>query len=630
MQLIVNTESTDTEKMSTIDQESLIEKAFVNGSQEINDVIIAIHEQETPIANKENIQVEENKIINIVENRNPERTEEVSDEDKSNVHTKEEAKKSIDDAAVTNEDCKQLTQPDHSIIKNGTGDITYEIDENKAQIHPVQKNECSKNYNIKHVTENNAENEIVKGENKNDDDTIVKEVQPVKDTQLLEETENDSLKENKSIENVDDGEQEVEVINSEVNFNEVKEKNSECKNILEENSHEVTVAVCDSLADDEVIIQKATNDSCEAILDLGEKIASTCPNDEDPVRQENLQISTISEDDVHSVRESDSAVIVSDGNCKFKEPSVHVADISDAIVTGDIENTEIVKETLDTEVITMVNNSAKLTEDVEMVNAECKINDIDAIEAEDKSESAQIVEHVEMVNLEDKNKDDADNQAVIEMDISENVDKTTIESTKHVETDVKNKVNDDRQVTTVETVKQNEDKDISPKNVKIDSVKDENINISTVHDIVDLDEIKIVEDDHNKDTRDKSEISRVAQKVEEKTICTPTIRLSNTLDILSDDDEEPANTIPPEPSKVDIPTVASPVVSEKCINLDDDDDIMLIDDVTSSNDKEKIPEVTAETAKLSCDVAPVNSKEIEESKVPVTGSNLGKGRLLIN
>lgn len=617
--------------MSTIEQESLIEKAFVNGSQEMNDDIIAVDEQETPIANKENIQVEENKIINIVENRNPERTEEVSDEDKSNVHAKEEAKKPIDDAAVTNEDCKQLKnskKPDHSIIKNGTGDITYEIDENKAQIHPVKKNECSKNYNIKYATENNAENEIVKGENKNDDN-IVKEVQPVKDTQLLEETENDSLKENKSIENVDDGEQEVEVIISEVNFNEVKEKNSECKNILEENSHEVTVAVCDSLTDDEVI-QKATNESSEAILDLGEKIASTCPDDEDPVTQENVQISTISEDDVHSVKESDSAVIFSDGNCKFKEPSVHVADISDAIITGDIENTEIVKEILDTEVITMVNNSAKLTEDVEMVNAECKINDVDATAAEDKSESAQIVEHVEMVSLENKNKDDADNQGVIEMDISENGDKTTIESTKHVEMDVKNKVNDDRQVTTVATVEQKEDKDISSKNVKIDSVKDENINISTVHDIVDLDEIKIVEDDHEKDTRDKSEISRVAQKVEEKTICTPTIRLSNTLDILSDDDEEPVNTIPPEPSKVDIPKVASPVVSEKCINLDDDDDIMLIDDVTSSNDKERIPEVTAETAELSCDVAPVNSKEIEESKVPVTGSNLGKGRLLNN
>ncbi|XP_026327936.1 activating transcription factor 7-interacting protein 2 isoform X2 [Hyposmocoma kahamanoa] len=574
MQLIVNTESTDTEKMSTIEQESLIEKPFINGSQEMNDVIKAIDDQEIPIANKENIQVEENKIINIYENRHPAETPEVKDDDKISVHTKEEAKKSIDDAAVTDEDCKQLTDStEHncSVIKNGTENVTHEIDENKSQNNSVEKDEGSKIFGIIINTQNNAatENNAVKDENKNDDDkdenkndddTVVKGIKPVKDTQSHEETEIDDLKEKKNIEGVD-VEHEAKVIISEVDFNEVKEKNSEFKQTLQENSHASITA-----DESETIPQKAANESSEAISDLGEEFPSTCPNDGDSVRQEIAQISTIDADDVHSIREIDSTIISSGDNSNCKETSVHAADIRGEITQGDSENTEMPKEMLDpgdviTEIITEENNPAQLTEDVEMVSTECKINDIADVKAEEKSEYAQTAEHVEVVDLQDKNKDDADIQGIIQMDISENGDKTTIQSSRNGEIDDVDKNKDDSysQVTTVSTVDQNENKDTSTKNMKIDTVKDKNSEIknesndviaNTVNDIVDLDEVKIVEDDRKEGTCDKKEVSRVAQKVEEKIICTTTIRLSNTLDILSDDDEEPPKTISPEPSKV--------------------------------------------------------------------------------
>lgn len=633
--------------MSTINKESLIEKPFINGSQEINNIIKAIDDQEIPIANKENIQIEENKIINIDENGHPERNQEVNDEVKIIVNTKEEVKISVDDATAVDEECKQLTdgtRPDCSDIKNGIENVTCEMDENKSQNNSVDKNQGSKNVDIKYDTEKNAENEIVKGEDKKDDNKIVEEINPVKDVQLDEETDSDSLKDKKNVVNVD-VDQEAGVI-----ISEVKESNTKFKKILQESSHDVTAAAPDSMKADEfeTIQDKASNESSETILDVGIEFPSACTSDGESASQRLTQISAISEDNVHSIIESESTIISSGDNSDYKEPSVDVADVSDETTTGDNKNTGFVTEILNpsdvTEVVTVENNSAttqQLMEDVEMESTECKINDIADVNAEKKNACTQIAKHVDMVNLEDKNKDDVDCQGTITMDISENVNET-MESSKNVELEVKDKNKDGvcSEVTTVPTVGENENKSIStsPKNVSMETAQDEKYSeiqnetkgqtkASTVNDIVDLDEVKIVEDDHKKDLSDKNEISRITQKVEEKIKRTTTIRLSNTLDILSDDDEDSVKTLSPEPPKGDTQNVGSPEVSEKYINLDDDDDVMLIDDVTSSNDKQKTPEVTVGSGILD-NAEPDNSKETEGSKVPVTGSDLGKGHLI--
>lgn len=612
--------------MSTIEPESLIEKPFVNGSPDMNDVIKAIDDHKIPIANKENILVEENKIINTDENRNPDTIQELRDDDKVIVHTKEEPKISSDD-----------TEPVCPVIENGVRNATHEIDGNKSQSNYVDEIEASKtdNVKIKYNVENNAENETVADGDKNDEDSIVKVVKPVRDTQILEETEktkNDSLKERKIIENFD-VDQEAKVIVSEV-----KETNNKLKESLQETLLEVTVPVHDSVKNDasETNPYKGTNDSNEVILDLGGESLPVCTNDGESANQEIVQTSTISEDSVHGIIESDSTIILTGDGRDIKETSVDVADVSDDIKISDSENAEIVKKMLNigdiTEVVNVEkNNSAQLMEDIEIVSAECKGNDNADVNTEEKSKCTLITEDVEMLSTEDKNKDDADIQGITKMDVSDNGNAVPIESSRDIENDVEDKFKNDgcSEITTMSTDYENVKTDISTSPKKNNSVEVKNNfenetkdYVSTVNDIVDLDEVKIVEDDHKKDTCEKNEISSVAQTVG-KIKRTTTIRLSNTLDILSDDDEDPVKTTSPEPSKVDQQKVTSPEVLEKCINLDDDDDIMLIDDITSSNDKQKEDMMTVESGELDCDPEPVNSKEVESSKMPVSSSDLG-------
>lgn len=657
--------------MSTIEQESLIEKPFVNRSEELNDVIKAIEGHEIPIANKENIQIEENKIINTDQNRNPERTQEVRAEDKIIVHIKEDAKIYTDgDAATANEHYEQLsdgTEPDCPVIENETGNATHEIDRNNSS---VEENKDSQNVDVKYDTSNDAENEIVGGD-KNDDDGIVTEIKSVKETQSLEETNNDILKENNIIDkNDDDGTvKDIKLVKETQSLNETNsgilkenniddEKNSDLKQLkkvkvcevkeinnkfmktLQVNSHEGTVPLQDSIDADEseTIAHEVTNMSSGLLLGSGEGL-----NNRGTVSQEIAQTSTVSEDGVHRNVESEGMIIFSGDNSDFKEK-------------GDNASTEILDHGDVTEVFTEEkNNSAQFTDDVEMVSTERNINNIADINIEE-NKCVQIVEAVEVVSLEDENRNDADIQGIIKMDVSENldkttneclkdvsenVDKTTIESSMNNKIDVEDEKKDDsfRQVITTSNNNQNENKQTSTSqnNTKMDIVEDKNNsenhnetkrnNVSTINEIVDLDEVNIVEDDRKKELNDKNEISSVAQKVEEKKICTTTIRLSNTLDILSDDDEDPVKATSPEPSKVDIKKVKNPEASEKCISLDDDDDIMLIDDVTSSSDKQKSPKV--DSGKLDLDAELVDSNEVAGSMVPVTSSDLGKSHIII-
>lgn len=512
MQLTLNSESMDTEKMSTIEQECLIEKPLVNGSQEMNDVIKVIDDQKITMANKENIQVEENKVINTDENRNPDPIQELGAAVDINVHIKEEPKISIDNNAAATEDYTELmdsTEPICPVIENGIGKVTHEIDSNKSQSNSAEENEGSKNVdiNIDYDIENNAKNETVKGGAKNEDG---------------------SLKGGKNL-------------------------------------HEVTVSH-DSIKteESETIPHKATDDTTEAILGLGVESLPVCPNDEESVNQEIPQTSKISEDSVQSIVESESTIISAGDNSEFKEPSVDVPDVSEGIKKDDSKKV--------TEVVTVEkNNCAQLTMDVEIVSTECKTNVIADVTTDEKSKCAQIMEDVEMVSMADNNKVDVDIQGITKTDVSENGNEVC----------------------------------------ECDN------------------EVKIVEDDHKKDPSENNEISSIAQKVA-NIKCTSTIRLSNTLDILSDDDEDPVKTTSPtEPSKVDKQKVGSPKMSEKCINLDDDDDIMLIDDVTNSNDKQKDSMKTVESGKLDQGPEPVNSKDIESSSMPVTSSDLGNCYLII-
>ncbi|XP_072947762.1 uncharacterized protein wde [Epargyreus clarus] len=90
---------------------------------------------------------------------------------------------------------------------------------------------------------------------------------------------------------------------------------------------------------------------------------------------------------------------------------------------------------------------------------------------------------------------------------------------------------------------------------------------------------------------------------EPKRIC----KLSNNLDIFSDEEEEDSPAV--EPPKDDIPPT-----TEKCINIDDDDDIMLIDEVTSGKHNKEDDSVVDDDTKTSSEsIEPVAENAINEN-----------------
>lgn len=92
-------------------------------------------------------------------------------------------------------------------------------------------------------------------------------------------------------------------------------------------------------------------------------------------------------------------------------------------------------------------------------------------------------------------------------------------------------------------------------------------------------------DTQKQDAQNKTEISNK----EKIAVASRTISgLSNNLDIISDEEDETPTPTVSESAKENSKKEPSPVAENKCINLDDDDDIMVIDEeVTKENTNEK-------------------------------------------
>ncbi|XP_063535695.1 protein PFC0760c isoform X2 [Cydia strobilella] len=130
----------------------------------------------------------------------------------------------------------------------------------------------------------------------------------------------------------------------------------------------------------------------------------------------------------------------------------------------------------------------------------------------------------------------------------------------------------------------------------------------SVDDIIDLDEPKESQDSKSSDEKSKNEKDNINNTASEndKPI-EPILKLSNTLDILSDDEEEQAL----KKSNTDNS-------DNKCINIEDDDDIMLIDDDTSGNESKIEPTKEQELEKQieSKPASPTDSEKVnEDSKI---------------
>lgn len=89
-------------------------------------------------------------------------------------------------------------------------------------------------------------------------------------------------------------------------------------------------------------------------------------------------------------------------------------------------------------------------------------------------------------------------------------------------------------------------------------------------------------------------------------------KLSNTLDILSDEEEEPVQ-------KESLKEASS--VEKQCINIDDDDDIMLVDEETDAKDNQNTAETKVEDKE--CQDSPSNSTNIDiiEEKETLDANN---------
>ncbi|XP_061728216.1 GATA zinc finger domain-containing protein 14-like [Cydia pomonella] len=124
----------------------------------------------------------------------------------------------------------------------------------------------------------------------------------------------------------------------------------------------------------------------------------------------------------------------------------------------------------------------------------------------------------------------------------------------------------------------------------------------SVDDIIDLDEPKESQDSPDEKRKDEKENINKAASENDKPV-EPVLKLSNTLDILSDDEEDQA----PKSSNTDNS-------DNKCINIEDDDDIMLIDDDTSGNESknEPIKEQEVEKQIESKPASPAESEKLTE------------------
>ncbi|XP_041986475.1 activating transcription factor 7-interacting protein 1 isoform X2 [Aricia agestis] len=116
----------------------------------------------------------------------------------------------------------------------------------------------------------------------------------------------------------------------------------------------------------------------------------------------------------------------------------------------------------------------------------------------------------------------------------------------------------------------------------------------------------------NGDVNAKSDVSTSQDsklKISDSTEKKSTYKLSNTLDILSDDEEENDKTKsePPKPQEAN---------DKQCINIEEDDDIMVIDDETSTKDEKEETKKVIETALLKKDdekIANSTSSIIEQN-----------------
>lgn len=283
------------------------------------------------------------------------------------------------------------------------------------------------------------------------------------------------------------------------------------------------------------------------------------------------------------------------------------------------------------------------TGEIKQDNKISKCLDIMDTDLQEITEEDTVTQHHDTIHTKMKYETDPVNSDPKPMDKS--LEETSENNTVETALELSDTETNIEEIVTVDTNTVNEDEEITQITEEgniLQNLNDESQNVEDISDIVncdtfvesnraiikdkeeilDIDEfIKDIGDEDNEHTEEQEvqEPDQPATPVESKK--PPICKLSNTLDILSDDDEESSQPVNSPPSN-NIPESTD----KQCINIiEDDDDIMLIDEDTDSKESKSEPsqpmemqnkeEETVEECKIDLEnnVGSPESKKIEDS-----------------
>ncbi|XP_047993389.1 activating transcription factor 7-interacting protein 1 [Leguminivora glycinivorella] len=467
-------------------------------------------------------------------------------------------------AASHNDDINENSNP--SLIEN----IKHEITENTESVTDESSSKIDLNVDVN-----------IK---KEDEDTLIREdvnADACEDSLIKKETEENTIQENNSVLNTvshkttdesaqaesDDSNIKLSVVKTEITDS--ASENKETVVADNESAHEEKETMETDNAKDDASEENSKSIIVEASNNCASENKETVVTDNEPAHEEIETVEADNAKDDVSEENVESISVEASNNCD----KVNDADISD----------EASKEELSTD---NLNTSDVTSMDVD-VNITAIHNDTTPVSVTDITES-KVEENVTQID-DNKNCDNV----IVNLDD----DKETTTEQEKVETDSPlTKADND------EPVLNQDDQSKVTKHIE----KMPNDDQMLVDDIIDLDEPKESQDSKTTDEESKNEKDTIdkTESENDKPI-EPVLKLSNTLNILSDDEEEQV------PKSTNTEVIENS--DNKCINIEDDDDIMLIDDDTSGNEKiepTKEPEVEKHTETKPA--SPAESEKVSE------------------
>ncbi|KAI5637463.1 fibronectin-III type domain-containing protein [Phthorimaea operculella] len=448
------------------------------------------------------------------------------------------------------------------------------------------------------------------------EESTEKPVEPIPETILDTQSEKPVPIGNGTHQNAEDDTEKVVLTNSaldksesmEVDENDIKTLKSD----LESNSeHDVTQSISDMVDN---IVQNLNDDAADDLMDdiemdSNEKVESTGPaaisnnltnkteientdgvcKDESEKQSETASIPTTSNlvEEEHTKMEVD------------QEPSVNTMDgnLGDNIVTIENKETSLPDDTSKTSEEPLVATKEDVTPQKPVDATSSTLSEVDDAEKNKNCEASQ--------NSINENEPKSSDNNIVEINSDKTI--TVIPDSTLKENENKEMGTDDSEVIelksdssanssfakveddTISLITNGSEKDQDTTNKETLETPDKDVQVAgeTVlddkNDASDTEKRKINED-IKQISEQKNENEKTPEKVPMKSH-TPLIKLSNTMDILSDDEDEPSTEAPKtDPEK----KLTEAVEKQQTINLIDDDDIMLIDE-DPKEDKAKSP-----------------------------------------